>query len=108
MSYIENYAAPHLIVAEAPVDARASFIRRTYLHLAGAILAFVGIEYALLQSSLAEGLVQSMVGSQYGWLMVLGMFMFVGWVADRWAKHWNCTWRYPEGSSIAGLGKILS
>jgi FtsH-binding integral membrane protein len=99
MSYIENYAAPHIIAAQAPADARASFIRRTYLHLAGAILAFIGIEFALLSSPLAEGLVQSMVGSQYGWLLVLGMFMGVGWVADRWARS-----SVSPGMQYAGLG----
>ena len=27
-----------------------------------------------------------MVGSQYGWLIILGLFMGTGWVADRWAR----------------------
>jgi len=86
MSYVENFAAPHVIAAHAPVDARTAFIRRTYLHLAGAIAAFVGLEFVLLNSPIAEVLIQGMLGSQYGWLLVLGLFMVVGWVADKWAR----------------------
>ena len=47
MSYSYDYALPAI---QAPADARALFIRRTYGHLAGAILAFIGLEVVLLQS----------------------------------------------------------
>ena len=33
-----------LTAIQAPADARAGFIRQTYAHLLGAVLAFVGIE----------------------------------------------------------------
>ena len=32
MSSVHNFAAPHMIAAHAPVDARTAFIQRTYLH----------------------------------------------------------------------------
>src|SRR5436190_732976 len=43
------YAHPGL-VAEAAPEARAAFIRRTYTHLAMAILAFIGLEVIFFHS----------------------------------------------------------
>ena len=37
-----------------PPSARLAFIRRTYAHLAGAVVAFVGLSGALLASGMAE------------------------------------------------------
>ncbi len=50
MSYAENpYRVPMFsIAAEAEEDERADFIRKTYLHLAGAVFAFAGMEAVLL------------------------------------------------------------
>ncbi len=72
-------------VAYAGASARAEFIRQTYNHLAFAILGFIGVETLLLQWSGAEGLVRIMVGG-YSWLIVLGAFMAVSWLADSWAR----------------------
>ncbi len=33
-----------------------------------------------------EGLVQTMIGTRYGWLVVLGLFMLVSYVAENWAQ----------------------
>lgn len=71
-------------VADAPSDVRAAFIRRTYGHLALAILAFILIEYLLLSWSGAGQLVAKMTNG-YNWLIVLGAFMGTSWLADRWA-----------------------
>lgn len=72
-------------VAEAAPDARATFIRRTYGHLAGAVLAFIAIESLLLNWSGAQNLVGLML-TGYNWLIVLAAFMGVSWMADRWAR----------------------
>lgn len=80
-----SYGNPFVTVAEAASADRAQFIRRTYLHLAGAILAFVCLEAMLLQMPGIEGLVQKMTGGM-GWLVVLGAFMLVSWLADKWAR----------------------
>ena len=53
-------AAPALPVASAPAAARAAFLRRTYLHLALAILAFAAVEGALLRWGGADELVARM------------------------------------------------
>ena len=67
-------------------DSRASFIRRTYAHLAAAILAFVVIEALLFQTPLPEAMVGLLGTSRYSWLIVLLAFMGISHVADNWAR----------------------
>ncbi|MEO0557416.1 MAG: Bax inhibitor-1 family protein [Bacteroidota bacterium] len=66
-------------------DARAAFVTRTYVHLFGAILLFVGIEFLLFASGLAEPMANAMLS--VNWLLVLGAFMIVGTFADRVAAR---------------------
>ena len=61
-----------LTVTNALPEDRALFIRRTYLHLAGAVAAFIVLEYLLLSSPFAPAMVQFIFGSRYMWLMILG------------------------------------
>lgn len=84
MSYEETWGAQLRPVAEAGVDARAAFILRTYVHVFGAMLLFTGIEIALFTSGLAESMAQAMLSAP--WLLILGGFMLVGWLATR-AAH---------------------
>lgn len=88
MNQADNpYLATNFIsAAQANVDERASFITKTYMHLAGAIGAFVLLEAVLLNLPITESLVQSVLGTRYGWLMMLGGFMFVSWIANNWAQ----------------------
>ena len=78
-----NYSVP---AADASASERSTFIRKTYSHLAGAIAAFALLEAALLNAPFTPKLVELMMGSRYGWLVVLGLFMGVGYVADKWAR----------------------
>jgi FtsH-binding integral membrane protein len=68
-----------LPVAELSVESRSNFIWRTYGHVAAAILLFAGIETYLFESGLAGPMAQSMLG--FNWLLILGAFMIVGWLA---------------------------
>jgi FtsH-binding integral membrane protein len=72
--------------ASALPEQRAQFIRKTYLLLAVAILAFIGVE-AFLFASGAAGLIANVIfsGGGMGWLLVLGLFMGVSFLANRWA-----------------------
>lgn len=81
-----NTATGGMIAADAPLSERTAFIRKTYLHLGGAVLAFIALEAMLLTSPLAQPIVRTMLGGRMSWLLVLGAFMVVGWVADRWAR----------------------
>ncbi len=79
-------ASPSAVpVATATPDARAEFIRRTYMHVALAILLFAIVEWLLLQWSGARNLADRMTGG-YAWLGVLLAFMLVSSFADRWAR----------------------
>ena len=78
----QPYASP---VEYAGASVRAEFIRRTYHHLAWAVLGFIGVEALLLQWSGAQGLVRVMLGG-YSWLVVLAAFMGVSWLAEKWAR----------------------
>ena len=72
--------------AEALPAHRAQFIRKTYMLLAVAILAFVAVEAALFMTGAAYAIVSVMfMGGSMGWLVVLGLFMAVSFLANRWA-----------------------
>ena len=66
-------------VAELSAQSRSDFIWRTYGHVAAAILLFAGIETYLFDSGLAVPMAQSILG--FNWLLILGAFMIVGWLA---------------------------
>jgi FtsH-binding integral membrane protein len=74
--------------AFAEESARAGFIRRTYTHLFGAIVALVLIEaviFAVVPKAQMINLIQGI--SPWTWLIGLGAFMAVGWLARSWASN---------------------
>jgi len=83
MSYGYDIGMP---AAQAQASERATFIRRTYGHLAIAILAFVGLLAVLVNIPGIKDVVLMMTGSRLSWFVVLGGFMFVSWLAERWAQ----------------------
>ncbi len=99
MSYlIDGYHGE--IVASAPPSARVAFIRRTYAHLAGAVLAFVGIEALLLTSGLGMDLVRTlfMGGGKGAWIGLMVLFVVGGIGAQMMARS-----RQSVGMQYAGL-----
>lgn len=88
-------------VATAGVNERATFIRKTYAHLGGAVGAFVLFEYLFLQTELAaRWVVWATQG--FNWLLVIGLFMVGGWLADRWARSDT-----SRGIQYVGLGVYI-
>jgi len=85
--------------AEAPLDARIQFIRRTYLHLTGAIGTFVALSAMFYQAGIGEAIVRALSGSQMFWLLILGGFVVVGYVAQAMARS-----QAGIGMQYAGLG----
>ena len=81
-----SYGYDYSLAAQAPASDRAAFIRRTYAHLAGAILAFVGLETVLFTVVPQETLVKFAVGMSHSWLLVILAFMGAGWLAQVWAR----------------------
>ncbi|WP_193212395.1 Bax inhibitor-1/YccA family protein [Luteolibacter marinus] len=72
-------------VAEAPMETRSEFVRKTYTHLAGAIGVFALLEALLIQLVPAQAVFGLLNASPYSWLLVLGAFMAVSWIANKWA-----------------------
>lgn len=99
MSYRDDDQMHYTRVSVKDIDERVSFIRRTYAHLLGAILAFVGIEVALFSTGAAHAMLKAMSGVPYVWALVLGAFALVGWVADWWANNME-----SKPLQYAGLG----
>lgn len=91
-------------VAWMGVDERASFIARTYSHLFGAIVAFVLFELLLFRTPLPEKMLGTLSGGGGTWLLYLGGFMVVGWVATR-AAH---TVQSPALQYAALFGYVLA
>jgi FtsH-binding integral membrane protein len=87
-----SYALEYPVAAYARPTERATFIRRTYLHVAGAVLAFVGVE-ALIMSWIGatheahEKVFRFFMGTPVSWLFVVGAFIGVGALARYWARN---------------------
>lgn len=83
-----SYAFEQPLAIHAEQSERAAFIRRTYAHLAGAILAFVAIEFAIFSAFSADEMRATMMrvfASPLSNLILLAAFIGVGWVARMWA-----------------------
>ncbi|MGB7068107.1 MAG: Bax inhibitor-1 family protein [Pyrinomonadaceae bacterium] len=90
-------------VADALPAERASFIRKTYLLLAAAILAFIFVEGFLFVSGAADMIANVIFsGGSMGWLLVLGLFMGVSFLANRWA-----TSETSKATQFFGLGIFI-
>ncbi len=100
-----SFGAPP--VAEAMATERVEFIKKTYLHLAGAILAFVALSWAFLQIPITQDLARKMAFSGWGWLIVLALFMGASWVADRWAHTPGSVGRQYAGLSLLVVAQSL-
>jgi FtsH-binding integral membrane protein len=90
--------------ASALPEERARFIRKTYLHLAAAILAFVALETFLFASGAAQVIISTLrLGGSMSWLLVLGAFMGVSYLASNWANSHT-----SKGMQYAGLGLYVA
>ncbi len=71
------------------VDAglQSGFIKKTYLHLAGAILAFAGVQWILFATGFAYSFTNLIFSFEFSWFIVLAMFVGVSYIADMWARN---------------------
>jgi len=81
-------AAPtsYIPVATRDEETRADFVVKVYQHLVLALLAFAGIEALFLRTGVAESLYDFLSRSSASWLLILGGFMLVSWLATN-AAH---------------------
>ncbi|QDU22499.1 Bax inhibitor-1/YccA family protein [Urbifossiella limnaea] len=94
-------------VASRPVSERAAFIKRTYLHLGGAVLAFVAIEAALISSGVALEIVQTVFVGRVAWIGLMVLFIGGGYVAQYMARSGQSVGVQYAGLSLYVLLEVL-
>lgn len=99
-----------VLAGAATESERVAFIQRTYLHLALAILAFVGVETVLMMVIPGEVVVtvlEGMMSSRIGWLIFLGAFMGVSWIARSWAESGSSPVMQYAGLSLYVVAEAI-
>ncbi|PZO22955.1 MAG: permease [Leptolyngbya foveolarum] len=96
-----------IVVAQARPSERAEFIKKTYLHLAGAVAAFIGVEFVFFALGIAEFLGRFVAGSQFGWLAMLGGFMLLGYLSSSFASKAGDINAQYMGLGIYVLGEAV-
>ncbi|CAI8882616.1 Bax inhibitor-1 family protein [Chryseobacterium sp. CH21] len=86
-----------VLVAHSSDVEKASFYKKTYLHVALSILAFIGVETILLKTVPAE-LIAMMFSQRYIWLLIIGVF----WLASVLASKWSLS--QSKSTQYLGLG----
>jgi FtsH-binding integral membrane protein len=81
---------------------RATFIRRTYGHLALAILAFIVLESWLLSLPIAEKFTE-FAFNKFVWLGILAAYMGIAAVAENWAMSGG-----SKAAQYGGLGLYVA
>jgi FtsH-binding integral membrane protein len=106
---MSSYTNPYVVgmIAESPESERAEFIRKTYGHLAGAIGLFVVLEWLFLSLGLGSTALAVLGASKYSWLIVLGAFMVVSWMAERWATNGSSKSMQYAGLALYTLAEAV-
>lgn len=87
-------------VATLGVSDRVSFLRKTYAHLGGALIAFAVVTWAIMNFATELSLRFALWGTKgYTWLLVIGLFMVANVVAQRLAMS-----ETSRGLQYVGLG----
>lgn len=88
-------------VATLGVSDRVTFLRKTYAHLGAALIAWPLLTAAIMNFApkVSWGFSKFALQGRWNWLMVIGLFMVVGWVANRLAES-----QASRGLQYAGLG----
>ena len=102
MSYAQDPSSNYYgggFAAMAAADERASFITKTYFHLAGAIAVFAGLDAIMLTTDFPRQFAELVRFNRFVWLGVLGAFFVVSMVAEKWARS-----AVSPAMQYAGLG----
>jgi uncharacterized protein len=94
-----------LPIAQQPVEVRSEFMRGVYTNLVLGIVAFIGIEFVLLSDVLfatppAAYITELVISTN--WLLILGGFMLVSWMASRLSVNAR-----TPGQQWAGYGLLI-
>ena len=88
----QNNNTPELVSYATNVE-QATFYRKTYSHVAIALLAFIAVE-AILINIVPESLIISMVSSPFVWLLILGGFLLGSMLASKWTQAQDRSTQY--------------
>lgn len=101
-----GYQMAYPLAIEADRSERAAFVRRTYAHLACAILAFIALETAIFAGlrpfvgrTEFDRALFGALSSQFSWLIVMVAFIGVSYLANYWAFNGG-----TPALQYAGLG----
>jgi len=84
-------------VSDLPADERGTFIVRTYSLLTAAVLLFVGLEVWFFSTGIANAIMAAV--ASVSWLLILGGFMLLSWMATFFASP-----RLSKPVQYLGLG----
>lgn len=88
---MENHQTPNApMVSQLTDQARVAFYKKTYTHLAGAVLLFILVEALFFQIDAIVNFALSLT-SGFSWLLLLGAFMLVTNYAEKMALGSNNT-----------------
>lgn len=100
-----TYAPPVITQGE---EARITFMTKVYQHIGLALAAFMGFEFLLFTSGIAEWFYDSVFTSGGGWLLILGLFMVGSWLATQATMDLSNPGRQYAGLfGTAGLYSLL-
>jgi FtsH-binding integral membrane protein len=87
------------------VSDRVAFLRKTYAHLGVALIAFAAITAGMMKFATQTSLKFSgwALQGRWNWLLVIGLFMVVGFVAERLARS-----ETSRGLQYVGLGVAVT
>ncbi|WP_407402583.1 Bax inhibitor-1 family protein [Chryseobacterium sp.] len=74
----------NVLVAHSTDVEKAEFYKKTYLHVAISLLAFIGVETVLLNVVPPE-IIGLMFAQKYTWLLVIGVFWLASFLAQKWS-----------------------
>lgn len=71
----------HTAAADAPLDLRLGFLRRTYAHIAGAVALFILLSTLVYSMGFGEAMIRAMGNSRGIGLLLIGGFVVLGWLS---------------------------
>lgn len=91
------------VAAQSAASERAGFLRNTFAHLAGALLALVALEAVLLNTITRQQVFTLLGNSPFGMIGILVAFMAASWVAQSFAMQ-----RTNRAMQYFGLGLYVA
>ena len=94
----DAYEQAHAVPA-SHASGRAAFIKRTYLHLAAAVAAFLGLAAVLFSTGMAEDVIRDLfLANRFAWVGLMVLFIGGGYAAQVMARS-----HQSVGVQYAGL-----